>query len=318
MSHFDVFNGDADGICALHQLRLDSPVDSELITGVKRDIALLDRVDAHSGDEVTVLDISLDTNRTALERLLEGGANVLYVDHHYAGDIPPSPRLDALINTASDVCTALLVNGRLKGAHRAWAVVGAFGDNLHESAIRAAKPLGLAEPSLSQLQQLGTYINYNAYGVTPEDLYFHPAELVRRIRPYTDPLEFIEADKAFDQLREGYAHDMARARALQPDTETERAALYVLPDAAWARRVSGVFGNELAREHPQRAHALLTHRSQGGYVVSVRAPRQTGEGADQLCRRFPTGGGRKAAAGINALPDVEFETFSRAFREAFS
>lgn len=56
--NFDVFNGDADGICALHQLRLNEPLDSELITGVKRDIELLNRVSVKSGDNVVVLDVS--------------------------------------------------------------------------------------------------------------------------------------------------------------------------------------------------------------------------------------------------------------------
>jgi len=42
MIHFDVFNGDADGICALTQLRNAQPREAELITGVKRDINLLD------------------------------------------------------------------------------------------------------------------------------------------------------------------------------------------------------------------------------------------------------------------------------------
>ena len=44
MTHYDVFNGDADGLCALQQLRLDRPVASELVTGVKRDIQLLNRI----------------------------------------------------------------------------------------------------------------------------------------------------------------------------------------------------------------------------------------------------------------------------------
>ena len=35
MADFDVFNGDADGICALVQLRQVEPRDSKLITGVK-------------------------------------------------------------------------------------------------------------------------------------------------------------------------------------------------------------------------------------------------------------------------------------------
>ena len=73
MMHFDVFNGDADGLCALHQLRLVTPVESALITGAKRDIALLQRVPALAGDRVTVLDLSAATNRAALVALLERG-----------------------------------------------------------------------------------------------------------------------------------------------------------------------------------------------------------------------------------------------------
>jgi hypothetical protein len=64
MSHYDVFNGDADGLCALQQLRLEYSIDdAQLITGVKRDIDLLQQVEARVGDSITVLDISLDRNR---------------------------------------------------------------------------------------------------------------------------------------------------------------------------------------------------------------------------------------------------------------
>ena len=54
MQRIDVFNGDADGICALHQLRLAEPAETVLVTGPKRDIALVERVAAQPGDEVTV------------------------------------------------------------------------------------------------------------------------------------------------------------------------------------------------------------------------------------------------------------------------
>ena len=73
MRHFDVFNGDADGICALVQLRLAEPLDSVLVTGVKRDIALLGKVKAKGGDKVTVLDISMQKNLPALNNLLSAG-----------------------------------------------------------------------------------------------------------------------------------------------------------------------------------------------------------------------------------------------------
>ncbi|MFA0622220.1 DHH family phosphoesterase, partial [Vibrio sp. 10N.222.49.A4] len=42
--HYDVFNGDADGIIALLQLRLSEPRKSVLVTGVKRDIKLVSQV----------------------------------------------------------------------------------------------------------------------------------------------------------------------------------------------------------------------------------------------------------------------------------
>ncbi|WP_363153578.1 hypothetical protein [Thiobacillus sp.] len=64
MPLIDVFNGDADGLCALHQLRLADPADSELVTGPKRDISLLKRVQAHAGDRITVLDIALSKTVT--------------------------------------------------------------------------------------------------------------------------------------------------------------------------------------------------------------------------------------------------------------
>ncbi|MEX0614825.1 MAG: DHH family phosphoesterase, partial [Methylophaga sp.] len=66
MQSFDVFNGDADGICALVQLRLAAPRESVLVTGVKRDIQLLQQVEPEAGDEVTVLDISLQKNASDL------------------------------------------------------------------------------------------------------------------------------------------------------------------------------------------------------------------------------------------------------------
>ena len=114
MAYIDVFNGDADGICALTQLRNAERVESTLITCVKRDIELLEKVTAAAGDKVTVLDVSMDKNRKGVERLLAAGAEVFYVDHHFAGEIPASPKMQAIINEAPDVCTSILVNGHLR------------------------------------------------------------------------------------------------------------------------------------------------------------------------------------------------------------
>ncbi|WP_072659584.1 acetyltransferase [Mariprofundus micogutta] len=317
MRHFDVFNGDADGICALHQLRLADPRESELITGVKRDISLLKKVHAKAGDHVTVLDISLDKNRDDLVRLLQAGVTAQYFDHHFAGAIPDSEQLDTQINIDADVCTSLLVNDHLDGAHLAWAVTAAFGDNLFDSARAAAAPLALSEMQLAQLEYLGTLMNYNGYGVTLDDLHFTPDELYRAIRPFADPFAFITESDVYAKMAEGYASDIAQARELVSEIEEDAIKVILLPDAAWTRRVSGVYGNELARSAPDRAHALMTVLPDSQYRISVRAPLNNKTGADELCMQFPTGGGRKAAAGINAMPADMFDGFIDAFRSMY-
>lgn len=310
MTDFDVFNGDADGICALIQLRLADPRDSELITGVKRDIQLLSQVQAQAGDRVTVLDISLDKNREALDTLLEQGAGVFYCDHHFAGELPEHPALDAHINTAPEVCTALLVNGHLRGAFPHWAVVGAFGDNLDGSAEAAARSAALDEETVALYRRLGIYINYNGYGAALEDLHFHPAELYRLMAPYEEPRQFAaDASEHFQRLEAGYEDDMARADALTATWTGSAAAVFMLPEAPWARRVSGVYSNALARASRERAHAVLTEKRNGNYLVSVRAPLDDRRDADTLCRQFATGGGRAAAAGINDLPPDQLQPF---------
>ena len=317
MAFFDVFNGDADGICALQQLRLADPREAVLVTGVKRDIALLQRVEAQEGDQVTVLDISLDRNRDALLGLLERGAQVGYFDHHFPGAIPEHDGLNVHIENLPDKGTSLLVDDFLDGRFRAWAVVGTFGDNFDVAARRAAEPLGLDEQKLAALRELGICLNYNGYGARVEDLHFAPGELYRRLEPYADPLEFIAQDDTFKTLRNGYAEDMTQARAVQPEPTGGRHRIYVLPAEPWARRASGVLANELAQASSQRAHALLTRLPEGGFVVSVRAPLAAGEGADTFCRGFATGGGRKAAGGINHLPEADYDEFARRFASAF-
>ncbi|MGH8671066.1 MAG: acetyltransferase [Burkholderiales bacterium] len=317
MACFDVFNGDADGLCALHQLRLVHPREATLITGVKRDIALLHRVSAAANDDVTVLDISLDTNRAGLMRLLESGAQVLYFDHHFAGDIPNHPQLAAHIDTSPRVCTSLLVDAYLGGAHSAWAVAAAFGDGLADAARFAAQPLNLPAARIEQLRELGECLNYNAYGETEDDLYFAPAKLFSVMHRYADPFVFIEQEPAFKILSGGYTEDLDRAFTVRAEAVDDYSAVYILPDESWSRRVNGIFGNRLAAGAPHRAHAVLTPRS-GGYVVSVRAPQVTQSGADEFCRRFATGGGRKSAAGINYLPVDELPRFVEQFNDFFA
>ena len=308
--HFDVFNGDADGIIALLQLRLAEPKESTLITGVKRDISLLKQVEAGAADSITVLDISLEKNIEALTLHLNNNTDVFYVDHHRPGDIPRSEHLTTLINTDANTCTSLLINDYLKGAYVHWAVAAAFGDNMTQSAINLAESVGLSLAQQEQLKALGIYINYNGYGRDVDDLHFHPAKLFQALLAYPDPLDLIaEEGSIFHQLEKAYLSDMDKALTAQVLADTDISKVVQLEDAPWARRVSGVFGNDLANQSPDKAHAVITLNSDNTYTVSVRAPLNNKQGADEICIQFPTGGGRAGAAGINKLPQNMLNNF---------
>ncbi|WP_373951141.1 DHH family phosphoesterase [Vibrio pomeroyi] len=309
--HYDVFNGDADGIIALLQLRLKEPKDSVLITGVKRDIKLVSQAvsqiaeqdDHASVDSVTVLDVSMEKNLPALQSLLDNDIEVFYCDHHRTGDIPQSKYLDTLINTAPECCTSLLINQKLKGEYIAWAIAAAFGDNLKAVATRLATSSGFEQSQTDFLEELGTLINYNGYGSSLSDLHFTPTELYQALYQYSNPFDLLDdKDSVFYQLRAAYQTDNQQLSNLIPIYESEVARVFELPGETWARRISGVFGNEIVNQDPDRAQAVLTKNQDGeSYTVSLRAPLSNRTGADEICSSFDTGGGRKAAAGINQL-----------------
>jgi hypothetical protein len=311
------FNGDADGLCALQQLRLDDATEAVLVTGVKRDIRLLRRVEAGDGDEVTVLDISLADNRDDLARLLDAGASVRYFDHHHAGPLPHHPRFAAHIDESPEVCTSILVDRFLGGRCRPWAIVAAFGDNLPAVGRAMAEVAGYGARSIATLEQLGIRLNYNAYGDTVDDLCFDPAELAAAMLPFADPLAFAKQSPAYDRLGTQYDDDMRRARALEHRVALPGARLVVLPDEPWARRAIGVLANDLTHAHPGCAIAILAPNARGNYTVSLRVPEASPVAADEFCRGFPTGGGRKRAAGINELPIADVDRLASAFAAQF-
>lgn len=312
MRQVDVCNGDADGLCAVVQWRLHAPQAARLVTGLKRDIELLQHVHAVAGDEVLVCDLSMQRNHMPLMRLLSVGAKVRYFDHHHVDDIPVHPLLDAQIDVASTTCTSLLVDRYLGGEFRAWAIVGAFGDNLTGVAEDMAVALGLSFDDRRQLQRLGEAINYNAYGDSLEDVYLAPAQLYEQMLRYPDPLTFLTHERtgqALDELRQA---DLHLAASVPPYWQSPRVFVYLLPDAPWSRRVSGSFCNVLAAMHPRHAHALLSLRPLGDFVVSVRAPLSAPVGAAAFCRSFG-GDGRAGAAGIDHLLVNQLAPFIEAF-----
>jgi hypothetical protein len=315
MTHWDVFNGDADGLCALQQLRLADPLDAQIVTGVKRDNALLARVPAAAGDAVTALDISLDPNRPALLALLARGVRVRYIDHHYAGEIPVHPLLDCRIDPAPEVCTSAIADRLLDGRFRAWAVVGAFGDNLSATAHRLALSLGLDGAAVALLKELGESLNYNAYGTTEADLVYAPADLHRMLRGYADPLACIAREPVFARLKQARAADMEDALAVPALMDRRGCTAHRLPDRAWSRRVIGSFANHLAGVDPRRAHAVIVPNGRGSLMVSLRMPAGAESSADEVCRRFG-GGGRRIAAGIDHLDASGLDDFLAALEAA--
>ncbi|MGE4051175.1 MAG: hypothetical protein AB7F38_08910 [Piscinibacter sp.] len=312
---FDVCNGDADGLCAVRQWRLHDPRPATLVTGLKREIALLQRVPSDAADDVLVCDLSMARNRDALLRLLDRGARVLWFDHHAAGEVPAHSGLSAHLDFSADICSSLLVDRHLRGAHRAWALVGAYGDDLTVVAERLAIESGFGATQREALQRLGRSINYNAYGEEPEDVCMAPASLYALMARHADPLAMLAAEPVFAEIDELRQSDLQQALGLLPAWQNERARILVLPEAPWSRRVSGTLANTLAQARPDAAHAVLRPNRTGGYSVSLRAPRSMPRGAAALCADFG-GSGRAAAAGIDDLPAADLDRFIAAVATA--
>ncbi|MGC9531703.1 DHH family phosphoesterase [Vibrio atlanticus] len=317
--HYDVFNGDADGIIALLQLRLSEPRKSVLVTGVKRDIKLVSQVasqiiepgNPNDVSSVTVLDVSMEKNLPALHSLLDANIDVFYCDHHRTGDVPISEYLNTLIDTSAESCTSLLINRKLNGAHVAWAIAAAFGDNLKVVAAQLVDENGFEQSQIEFLEELGTLVNYNGYGTSLSDLHFTPVELYQTLYQYPNPFDLLDdTDSVFYRLRAAYQNDRQQLSNLAPVYESKVARVFELPGETWARRISGVFGNEIVNQDPNRAQAVLTKNQDGeSYTVSLRAPLSNRTGADEICSGFVTGGGRKAAAGINQLSELDRGNF---------
>lgn len=308
--NYDIFNGDADGIIALLQLQLANPVESVKVTGVKRDIQLLKKITPKAGDNIRVLDISMEKNMAELHDALCVGARVMYVDHHKAGDIPNHANLFAHIDLDANMCTSLIVSDLIDKQYHLWAITAAYGDNLFAKADSEADKLGLTELEKSQLKAFGIYINYNGYGSEVADLHFAPADLFNELLKYKSPLDAInDQESVYYVLEKAYKADMQKAADAKVLHDCDTAKVILLDDAPWARRVSGVLGNDLANQAPNKAHAVLTYNNKGSYTVSVRAPLNNKQGAVDVCCQFATGGGRAAAAGINELDQHQVEQF---------
>jgi hypothetical protein len=316
--HYDVFNGDADGICSLVQLRLSSPKNSKLITGVKRDISLLKKISPIKQDSVTVLDISMKKNYQELVDFLELGVKIFYADHHQSGDLLSHENFRSHINQSSNICTSLIINKYLSGKYQEWAIVGAYGDGMDKSARIIADKADLSKDDRAQLRLLGECINYNSYGASEMDLLYHPSLLYQLLKRNHNPFNFISNEASvYNKLLDSYRSDISKAKDVSPEIENDNVSIIIFPDELWSRRIIGVYANLLMYSDKNRAHALMILNKNRDYLVGVRAPYNNKSGADMLCSMFG-GGGRRGAAGINNLPKQDKNNFIKEFKRQFS
>ena len=220
--HYDVFNGDADGICSLVQLRLSNPKNSKLITGVKRDISLLKKISPVKKDSVTVLDISMKKNYQEVVDFLELGVEIFYADHHQSGDLLTHKNFRSHINESSNICTSLIINKYLSGKYQEWAIVGAYGDGMDKSARIIANKADLSKDDRNQLRLLGECINYNSYGTSEIDLLYHPSLLYKLLKRNYNPFDFISNEVGvYNKLLDSYCSDISKAKAISPEIEND-------------------------------------------------------------------------------------------------
>lgn len=109
--------------------------------------------------------------------------------------------------------------------------------------------------------------------------------LYAAIQPHASPFDFYASGPTADMLGCGMRQDMGRALGLKAAFCLPTGAIYLLPNAAWARR--------------------------------VRAPMVRPAGADTLCRKFPSARGRTTAAGIDQLAYRRLHEFVDAFGPSF-
>ena len=243
--------------------------------------------------------------------------NSFYADHHQSGDLLTHESFRSYINESSNICTSLIVNKYLSGKYQEWAVVGAYGDSMNDSARIIANKAGLSKDDRAQLKLLGECINYNSYGTHEEDLMYHPSLLYRVLKRNFNPFEFIinEPD-VYNNLLDSYRSDIIKAKAISPEIESDNISVIILPNESWSRRVIGVYANLLMHDNKNRAHVLMILNNNRSYLVGVRAPYNNKIGADILCSMFG-GGGRRGAAGINSLPKQEKEKFIKEFKKQY-
>lgn len=314
MMVYDIFNGDADGIFSVIQFQKKYPQKTKLITGIKRDIELLKDLEPNSDDYLRIFDISMKKNMPYLSGLLKRNIDIIYFDHHDPGNIPLKNNLESYISTSPNACTSLLVSAYLKKEFHIWAIPGIFGDNLSDVALEESKKLKLGYKEIQKLKILGELVNYNSYGETIGDLTVHPKLLLEEIIEYDSPLNVIDNKSSLiNEIQEVFTSDYQQAKKSETLYTDENVSVIKMKNHISSNRISGYYSNHIANENPYKAHAIITTNKEKNIKVSIRAPLNKNKGAVAVAKKFPTGGGRERAAGINNLPIEMLDEFIKEF-----
>ena len=299
MIYYDIFNGDADGLCSLQQMRLHQPRYAELITGVKRDTQLLKHLDFKNGDSLDIFDIGIDQNLDELSRALKMGAVVRWFDHHATQFGSKHPRLEMYLDFRPQVCTSLIVNSYLLGKYAKWALVGCYGDSLDQAGDSLAQTIGISAIERNNLRKLGIILNYNSYGEKLSDLHISPSDLYHILSEYNEPIDFFNRENIVKEIEYIMQADLTRGlcQTIQSKGNTQ---WVVLSDKKWARRISGLLANELMKKRPHCVNMVILEK-ENGFLVSLRRPVGHRFPISQIANKYASGGGRAEAAGINLL-----------------
>ena len=317
MIHYDIFNGDADGIVSLHQYRMHFPVTRvELVTGVKRDVELLRHMRLVKHSRLTVFDISHKTNEAHVQGILSNNNRIVWFDHHDAGMVYPNNMFRLTFDTSPTVCTNMLVDSYVDGLYRPWTIVGAFGDNLHEQAAELNP--GFDDMKMCHLKEIGETLNYNGYGNKESDLTVHPKDVYLDLSKYDSPFDYRRKSDVYDKIHHQKCMDHHELNESEVLHECHVGKVVLLPTSDASVRYSGIYSNQLVTENPKQAFLILTTVDDDNYRVSIRAPKVKPHGASSLANNFETGGGREKAAGINLLPKNKLKLLIDLFVEQFS
>lgn len=314
-------NGDADGIFSfriLHESLGLRESNVRIVSDVKRQTHLIERVLAAENEDIYALDIELSKNSESVLKLINKN-RFFWFDHHVSkfsvDEIINHINFHNFINTASNYNTSKIAYEKMNSKSSGWMISALFGDGLQEIAQDECDKHKISAADAKVLEQVGRFINYNSYGNSATDLFFHPVDICHDVLKYSDPVEFYRQSEIPKKIERFYEED--RTQFLNFLGQLKAADILDLPNEPWSIRFSGEAGNTLSRMYPDRTFAIVSQNRDSTYNVSVRSSKNSMVHIGQFCNQFHNGGGRAHSGGITSLPSEQLQHFKSEFRKEF-